>query len=141
MLLPCGVPPMGYSSSRTSLMWVLSMGYSPSGVDCSSTSQLWGHVSRQKTCFCMGICSWATAPTRSLLCCGLSEGCSCFETTCTCSGMGFLLLASAIGLHVLYKVIDHSMFSAFVSCIGFGFCFFSLLFLSQCALYFFCFLL
>lgn len=102
-------------------MWVLSMGYSPSGMHCSSVSPLQGHTSCQKTCSYMATSQWATTPVRSLLWCGLSKGCGFLQS----SSVGSLLLTSPMWLHILHKVIDRSMISAFVSHIGFGFCFFS----------------
>lgn len=81
-----------------------------------------GHTSCQKTCSYMATSQWATSPVRSLLWCGLSKGCGFLQS----SSVGSLLLTSPMWLHIiLYKVIDRSMFSAFVSHIGFGFCFFS----------------
>ena len=53
---------------------VLSIGCSPSGMDCSGRGPPVGHWSCQRTCCTVGFSPWATGPVRSLLQHGLSMG-------------------------------------------------------------------
>lgn len=44
--------PMGYHATRSAPSWVMSIGYSPSGMDCSRVGSPQSHSSCQKTCCC-----------------------------------------------------------------------------------------
>jgi len=86
-----GSLPTGCSSPRSAPTWVLSMGCSPSGTDCSRMGHLQGRTSCQKTCSSVGSSPWvhrSTSPARSLLQYGVSTGCSFLQGTSTSCDVG-----------------------------------------------------
>lgn len=61
---------MGCSSSQTATAWNLSIGFSPSGTDCSSMGPLWSGESFQETYFSVNSALHGSiGPAKSLLKC------------------------------------------------------------------------
>jgi len=78
-LLQHGIRPTRDSPSRTALVWVLPMRYSPSGTNFSSTGPLQCHKSCQETCSS----PWAAGPARSLFQYSISMSCSVLQNIST----------------------------------------------------------